>query len=440
MKRRLRLEPLLKNAVALAMVSPASVIGCGGDDDLRHLENEPGFVRLSCETPEKDVLDGLTPEPPVDFIESRPLMFQDLPTNSTGEQCGSATDKTACAALVANATSTTGFFVGQCVQLCPEQFWVVNRGDQVFTLASASSVTSFLGRIDTPEEAILVAQLNGFEVPCDRGGAAPIPGGFDVQAFTHEGCDGSTRHIVRVTSGAGRVELGADVEREPNPNCVVGRRPPGLRSAPTTERGSPVARYLAGAATLEAASVHAFKSLARELTVHRAPKRLVTAALRAARDEVRHARVTARLARRFGSARFRAPRVEALATRDLEAIAVENAAEGCVRETFGAAVGIWQARHAADPVVKRVMRDIARDETRHAKLAWAIDAWLEGELAPAAARRVEEARREAISALRSELRQEYDVRITEALGVPRSASALHLHATLERTLWSRRAV
>ncbi len=42
---------------------------------------------------------------------------------------------------------------------------------------------------------------------------------------------------------------------------------------------------------------------------------------------------------------------------------------------------------------------IARDETRHAALAWAVDGWSQTLLHPAARRRVREARREAIEGL-----------------------------------------
>lgn len=53
--------------------------------------------------------------------------------------------------------------------------------------------------------------------------------------------------------------------------------------------------------------------------------------------------ITRRLAARYGATAPR-PRVERAPVRSLEDIAVENAVEGCVRETFGALVGAWQAR------------------------------------------------------------------------------------------------
>ena len=45
------------------------------------------------------------------------------------------------------------------------------------------------------------------------------------------------------------------------------------------------------------------------------------------------------------------------------------------------------------------MAGIARDKTRHAALAWAVDGWSQALLAPAARRRVREARHKAIERL-----------------------------------------
>ncbi|MBK7398214.1 MAG: hypothetical protein IPJ34_18460 [Myxococcales bacterium] len=85
--------------------------------------------------------------------------------------------------------------------------------------------------------------------------------------------------------------------------------------------------------------------------------------------------------------------------RDLEAIALENATEGCVRETFGAVVAAFAAEHAQDPDVQRVLAGIAADEARHAELSWAVDAWIQLQLEPAARARVAAARDAAVQRL-----------------------------------------
>ena len=62
-----------------------------------------------------------------------------------------------------------------------------------------------------------------------------------------------------------------------------GRRPPGFRPRRTGD-------VWLRRAELEAASIHAFLRLHRELTAHGAPPDLADRCLSAARDEVRHAR------------------------------------------------------------------------------------------------------------------------------------------------------
>lgn len=163
-----------------------------------------------------------------------------------------------------------------------------------------------------------------------------------------------------------------------------GRRPEGLDRATLPGAFAEMAR-------LEAASVHAFRRLRDELARNGGPRRLLRACSRAARDEVRHTRIAAALARRFGQ-RVEAPRIAATEPRSVEAIALENAVEGCVRETWGALVATRDARVHPDAAVRAAMKRIARDETRHAALAWAVAAWLEPRLNRDARARVREAR------------------------------------------------
>ena len=153
-----------------------------------------------------------------------------------------------------------------------------------------------------------------------------------------------------------------------------GRRPAGYRPPRTGHRGA-VADYFAKMADLEAASVSAFVRLREELRAHGAPRALVREAARSARDEVRHARVVSRLARGYGAAPRKSRVGARLDVRALEEVAMENAVEGCVRETYGALLATWQADAAGDRDVARAMRPIAEDETRHAALAWAVGRW-----------------------------------------------------------------
>jgi hypothetical protein len=217
--------------------------------------------------------------------------------------------------------------------------------------------------------------------------------------------------------------------------CPAGRRPEGL-SLDAQEGPDAPARFLAQMAYLEQASIGAFERLARELEAHGAPSHLQVASRCAARDEVRHARVMKRLAERAGGS-VRRECVAPVTVRSLVEIAIENAVEGCVRETFGAAVAIVQSRDARDVGVRRAMQRIAKDEARHSQLAWAVAEWIDGQLDAAARRRVQRAREEAIAQLRRETGQLTEAAITERLGMPSAAQASAMLDTLGGSLWSR---
>lgn len=215
-----------------------------------------------------------------------------------------------------------------------------------------------------------------------------------------------------------------------------GRRPEGLPCAPIDARGEAIGRWFARSAYLEAASVDAFRILRGELRHHRAPARLLRGCSRAARDEVRHARATSALARRHG-VRPPTPTVGRRGARTLEAIAVENAVEGCVRETFGALIASIQADEARDPLIRAAMKRIAVDETRHAALSWALDAWIMTKLSPAARDRVISARESAVVHLRGELAAARRDAITAELGVPNNRRALAMFDVIARAIWLR---
>jgi len=183
--------------------------------------------------------------------------------------------------------------------------------------------------------------------------------------------------------------------------CVGGRAPRGFVPVRAQARSQRAAR-LADMAQLEAASVPAFRALHADLARLRAPRRILSAVRAAARDEVRHARAVGRAAERFG-ARVPRARVAPTAPRTLEQLAIENAEEGCVRETFGAAIAAVQAERATDGAVRCIMRVIAREELRHAALAWDIAGWLDAKLDGAARARVRDAREAALERLLTEL-------------------------------------
>jgi hypothetical protein len=196
---------------------------------------------------------------------------------------------------------------------------------------------------------------------------------------------------------------------------------------------------LARMAYLEAASIYAFERLALELGAHGAPRRLRQGALRAARDEARHARMATKLAERAGAIVAK-PRVRRGGVRSLVAVAIENAVEGCVKETFAAAVAVVQSTTASDVRVRLAMRAIARDELRHAELAWNAAEWFEGRLGDLENARVARARKAAVDALLRETLQEVPCELVNELGLPPAPVARSIAAALVERLWGRAVV
>jgi hypothetical protein len=226
---------------------------------------------------------------------------------------------------------------------------------------------------------------------------------------------------------------GGEILVECNLCGAGGRRPEGYRSSKIVRSRSLVGALFAHLAGLESASIAAFRRLERELVAHGAPRDLVAGARRAARDEARHTRAMARLARRWGATPS-IPGVGRLDVRPLEDVALENAVEGCVRETYGALLAHWQSAHATDASIAKAMKRIAVDETRHAALAWGVARWVDGELGRAARARVRRARRSAMDALEGERRAPVSSELVTIAGVPRRADAARLVAALRASL------
>lgn len=197
----------------------------------------------------------------------------------------------------------------------------------------------------------------------------------------------------------------AACERVPDGCRPMGRRPEGL-SAPTLapDRGG----YFARAAFLEGASVPAFERMAAELRSFGAPGALIERAEAACADERRHCAAMTALARRFG-ANAEPVRVGPFEPRSLEDFAVENAVEGCVFETFAAAVAMHQARHAEDAAVRRAMAVIAAEELAHAALAHDAHAWALAALDDARRGRVARAAADALDRLYDSIAREGDL-------------------------------
>jgi hypothetical protein len=208
-------------------------------------------------------------------------------------------------------------------------------------------------------------------------------------------------------------------------HAFIGRRPRGLVLGHVSRRGGPLGRHLALVAHREAGAIEAFRGLRAELLLHGAPPSLLRAAEEASAASTRHALVFTSLARRFGGV-VREPRLVRQAPPSLLEVAAQNAADGCVRQTFGALVALFQARKARDPSVARAMAELATDELRHARLAFRIDLWAAASLDEPERATVDEAKRAALERLRAEVACEPEDELVTWAGSPRSAEAVAL--------------
>lgn len=286
-----------------------------------------------------------------------------------------------------------------------------NDGDVDGPLSCGAYITVVEGGV--PRDAASDADAESL---CDYRFMCGIPAGV-----THVGCDivvaeldggpsaDATNLKCRLTEGQGCLaDAYAPTESGSiTMECIdclsggAGRHTAGVAAPRCASRGA--AGYFSRMAHAEAASVFAFRRMQTELAREGAPRELLLATRRAARDEVRHARTMRAFAAEHAGA---APKVRvrrAAAQRSLESIARENATEGCIRETFMALVAHYQAANAPDGRMRRAFAQIAADETRHAALAWAVARWAEARLDPAARARIVRARARAAAALRASL-------------------------------------
>jgi hypothetical protein len=405
------------------------------------------FAPPACGT-DVEFVHGLNPATPVDYVSLRVASTFGDPAlgtviDSVGTECKSAPDGGSCEASVATLAEdfrNDGGVTESCggpPYPC-QHFLLTTTGDDARTWLPGAGYRDFLGPIDTPAEAILVVASEtyyGYGVNCGDPTVRAVSDGYEVVAtqmvqdcapivqdrvLFHVDSDGTVKELRRNVSSVS--------------SACVGRRAAGLVSSPTPA-DSELGDFFSRIAHLEAASVGAFEQLRAELLAHGATPELLSAAERARADEVRHAKITGALARKFG-AEPAAARVEARPLRSLEEIADENAVEGCVRETFGALFATYQARTATDPDVAREIAAIAEDETRHAALAWNVAVWAGARLSKPANERVRRAQVRAIA----ELRRELDVDVPESLrtiaGVPDREAAKGLLDGLERALFS----
>lgn len=368
-----------------------------------------------------------------------------------GILCGAATDLAACQSQVDAAGVKASLMFNDFMPMfgMTARYVLTTLGNEAHKFQNRDELLQFLGPIDSPQDALLLLYYDQRGVLCPNADRTQSLEGVDAATFvelddgyqvihlsqTNECGNITTTRATLHVARDGTVTETASETMEPEFTGCAGRRPEGLQSRHVGTSASALGEHFARMAHLEEASIAAFEVLATELASHGAPDELVAWARRSAADEVRHTATTRQLARRFGVSTT-AVEVAPAALRSLEAIAIDNAREGCVRECFGAALGCYQAQTAADPEIAAMMAEIADDETRHAALAFAIDAWVQSQLDDDARARIAAVRAQAVAALRSELACAPDADTRAALGLPDATAALRLCSALEQSLWA----
>ena len=359
-----------------------------------------------------------------------------------GAPCAGATDREACAARIEALfadPSSEGWNVvdGSCQQFrgCvpanTHDLAIITNGDDV-RLTKLDGLVRAIAPVTSRDEAAAILQLKGFTLDCNMNNVRPEGDGW-VFKKTSSSCDGAkSEHFYKVLAATGEVvDAGRNTISEGDNGCIEGRRPANL--APTGVSWlSSLAACFGEIAHMEAAAVLAFDDLSHQLRSLGAPVDLLARAARARRDEVAHAAVTARLARRFGATPA-TPRVEttkAMAEPSLLQLARENAVEGCVREAYGALVAAHQAAHSSDAKVRAAFKRIALDEAEHAELSFAIDAWIAPQLSEEERHIIEEEKAQAWRDLAASCDVEPAAEVVRVAGVPSASEARALLASL----------
>lgn len=474
-------ETKLRRLFAEVLASAIAVSGCGAispnaekfdnDGGVTHEDGgvQPEYTSACTSGPNPTLLSGITSTPPLDGAKMRyeqafastldtqgmgiTIMSEpedgDYWTGSDeetqGALCSGASNPDACRAKVNGyralpplleecATGAHGTY--QSGYGCAGSYILYTRGDEIGAAQTEDQIKDLIGKFDSLSEVVWAAGLKGLRLNCSSAYRIAesqyrrtSDGGYDISLVDDQNCGSGVYAVTVHVDPTGDVTELSRVKTDINATCAVaGRRPLGFSTSEPAKVAGPnaVGAFFASMATLEAASVVAFRRLHRQLVHHGAPERLLTRIRKAARDEIRHARTTRRLAEKYG-ARVNAPRItpsEGVAS--LFEVARENAREGCVRETFGALVAQLQATRARDLEVRQAMVTIAREETEHAALSWDLAAWLESKLDVDERLSLDRERHDAVLELAREVARTTDPTLVAVAGIPTENEAATL--------------
>lgn len=156
--------------------------------------------------------------------------------------------------------------------------------------------------------------------------------------------------------------------------CYVGRSNGDICKESEGKGETPLAQWAVQTYHAEASSVAAFLQIRRELENFGAPKSLQKRCIKAASEEVRHARIMASLIQQLGAKKGELSFGQC-PERSLLAFALDNVREGCVNEAFAALCTLYQGKSLPDSRLKDVMQSIGKDEIQHVALSYDIHHW-----------------------------------------------------------------
>jgi len=446
-----RPEPRLTHALALALTVGLSLTGCdpstpsGSVDPDTDSDSEGTTTALIGTTPADlatvcaagSWLEHVVLAEPVDYLALRRVESYGGPDGQSGEDvvtvgtpCATASDPAACSAELATTWPESSGW-GYCGEGCSDSGLVTTRGDTVSLYDSTAEVAALFGEIDNPADALFLAVTQEYGPECNTvvqtdGGAWRMRA--TIMISDCEWVD-EVREIEIARDGTTTVLQTVEVIES---GACAGRLPDGVCDVDGLS-GDAVAQHLAHLAWLEAAAVIAFERLALDLSEHNAPQALIDRALAAAVDEVDHAERMGAAARSYGGT---VPAVEVAPRQErcLFDIALENATEGCVRETFGVVDALYRAQQAPTEALRALFARIAEDESRHAQLSWDIAAWAEAQLTADERAEIAAAREQAHARLVGALSTERPDTVAMQLGAPTPNVAVAMARTLQREL------
>ena len=176
----------------------------------------------------------------------------------------------------------------------------------------------------------------------------------------------------------------------PRGDWAVGELRPRLDHLIPLERGA-LAGHWTRLGQLEHASIAAFARFSLQLLALGAPPELVEACTQALGDETQHAKLCFHLASAYAGRRIGPGQLEmagSLASCSLLDVVALVLLEGCFGETVAALDALEAAETATDPVIVAAYSQIARDEERHAALAFRFVRWALEQDGPAVTERI----------------------------------------------------